>query len=103
MHMLKTGEIRNIDDDEAFHEQQLQGESITQMADNQIIKRAPDKMIDYFENHILLAYRNTIMTINVEKYHTEVEEKGEFAEDKRHNVVDVKIPETDIDVLNLQD
>ena len=30
--------------------------------------RAPDKMIDYLDGHILLAYRNSIVYLNVSKY-----------------------------------
>ena len=33
-----------------------------------IIKRAPDKMIDFLDGHILLAYRNSIMYLDVSEY-----------------------------------
>ena len=38
------------------------------MLGDDIIQRAPDKMIDFLQNNILLAYRDLLIYCNVEKY-----------------------------------
>ena len=43
-------------------------ESVSQIFSKKIIDRAPDKMIDFIDNHILVAYRNTIIYLNVSSY-----------------------------------
>ena len=43
-------------------------ESVNEIFSERIIKRAPDKMIDFLDGHILLAYRNCIMYLDVSDY-----------------------------------
>ena len=38
------------------------------MFKDEIIKRAPDKMIDYLQGYIMVAYRNSIIYLNVSQY-----------------------------------
>ena len=43
-------------------------ESVNEIFSERIIKRAPDKMIDFLDGHILLAYRNSIFYLDVSDY-----------------------------------
>ena len=71
--MIKMGQIWNTHDslaseqDHHDHDGNSHDEgSISEIfKDKPIIERAPDKMIDYFENYILIAFRHTLITINV--------------------------------------
>ena len=42
--------------------------SVNRVFSERIISRAPDKMIDFLDNHILLAYRNLIIYMDVSEY-----------------------------------
>ena len=42
--------------------------SVNSIFSTRIIERAPDKMIDFLDNHILLAYRNLIIYMDVSEY-----------------------------------
>ena len=42
--------------------------SVSQIFKERIIRRAPDKMIEYLQDHILLAYRNSIIYIDLSRY-----------------------------------
>ena len=52
-------------------------------------------MIDYFENYILIAYRNVILTINVRDKNIESEQEEGV------RVVSSKLDEANIKALNL--
>ena len=43
-------------------------QNVSELFAKDIIKRAPDKMIDIIDNHILLAYRNSIIYLDVSQY-----------------------------------
>ena len=60
----KTKESMNkVSSSEAFPRQ-----NVSELFGKDIIKRAPDKMIDIIDNHILLAYRNSIIYLDVSQY-----------------------------------
>ena len=41
------------------------------------IKRGPDKMIDYFDNFVILAYRDTIIYLDVSEAKIEIQEQSD--------------------------
>lgn len=57
------------------------------MFSEQIIKRAPDKMIDYKKGHILLAFRSTIVQLNVSAY---VDDKSQGEPNAKDGAVELR-------------
>ena len=60
----KTKESMNKVSSSEVHPRQ----NVSELFGKDIIKRAPDKMIDIIDNHILLAYRNSIIYLDVSQY-----------------------------------
>ena len=56
----KKGGMNKVTTCEVFARQ-----NVNELFGKDIIKRAPDKMIDIIDNHILLAYRNSIIYLDV--------------------------------------
>ena len=71
---------------------------MSQIFKDQLIVRAPDKMIDYFCNFILIAYRNLIVAINV----TDLKIDGAGAVESSDKVIETAIEEGSITYLDLQ-
>ena len=69
--------------------------SVTEIFKNQLIRRSPDKMIDYMCGFILLAYRNRIIYLDVRKYQID-------SEDSRPDLVEATIQDEDYDFLELK-
>ena len=67
------------------------------MLGHKLIVRAPDKMIAYYKNLIILAFRNFIIYVNVK------EQKFDDEYDKRewNEVTRVEVKEADFDYLDL--
>ena len=51
-----------------FEDSMQEMQSVSQILKNRIIKRAPDKMIDYLDGYILISYRNHIVYMDVCEY-----------------------------------
>ena len=96
IHMLKMGEIH--DENGAATVQNSGQESVSQIFKHQLIVRAPDKMIDYFCDFILIAYRNLIVAINV----TDLKIDGAGAVESSDKVIETAIEEGSITYLDLQ-
>lgn len=67
------------------------------MLGHKLIVRAPDKMIAYYHNLIILAFRNFIIYVNVK------EQKFDDEHDKKewNEVTRVEVKEADFDYLDL--
>ena len=67
------------------------------MLGQKLITRAPDKMIAYYDNLIILAFRNFILYVNVK------EQKFDDEHDKKewNEVTRVEVKEADFDYLDL--
>ena len=71
------------------------GESVYEIFRDNLIVRAPDKMIDYFDGYIMLAFRNVIFYVRVD---------GDRIDqtDKSTDIIEIKIEDRDrIRQLNL--
>ena len=72
--MQALGEFRSIYDTNKLRQSALDRarsdtyQSVGQIFSEEIIERSPDKMIDFLDNHILLAYRNSIIYMDVSSY-----------------------------------
>ena len=72
--MQALGEFRSMYDTNKLKQSALdrarsvKDQSVGQIFGEAIIERAPDKMIDFLDNHILLAYRNSIIYMDVSSY-----------------------------------
>ena len=64
-------------DDEDKYDGQTSTQSVSQIYQDSLIKRAPDKMIDYVQGFILLAYRNSIIYLNVQKFTSQESEEDD--------------------------
>ena len=42
--------------------------SVSQIFEGELVDRAPDKMIDFLQGHVLLAYRNSIVYLDVSNF-----------------------------------
>ena len=69
--------------------------SVTQIFNNQLIRRSPDKMIDFMCGFILLAYRNKIIYLDVRKHNID-------EEDSRPDLVEATIQDEDFDFIELK-
>ena len=64
------------DDDDANH---MFEESVYEIYRDKLIVRAPDKMIDYFDGFIMLAFRSVIFYVKVDGKRIEETDKSEHA------------------------
>jgi len=71
-------EINNLDD----------FPNVSTFFSDKIINRAPDKMIDFLQGNILLAYRNLIISADVSEY-----VRDEPSNSENSNVVHIKLGE----------
>ena len=71
-------EINNLDD----------FSNVSTFFSDKIINRAPDKMIDFLQGNILLAYRNLIISADVSEY-----VRDEPLNSENSNVVHIKLGE----------
>ena len=66
--MRALGEVRDDDDGGGFHNADknldFQTPSVTELFNNELITRAPDKMIGFYHDFIILAFRNFIIYVN---------------------------------------
>ena len=67
------------------------------MFEHKLIARAPDKMIAYYENLIILAFRNFILYVNVKEQKID-DDHGQTEWDE---VTRVEVNEADFDYLDL--
>ena len=58
------------------------------MFKNKIIMRGPDKMMDYIENYILIAYRYMIITIALHDAHVDGESPIDISDRIVEKVID---------------
>ena len=68
--MKELGEVRDEgndseDDYVEAEDKQLNGESVSMFFKEQIIKRAPDKMVHYLDGNILIAFRNKLIYVDL--------------------------------------
>ena len=68
--MRALGEVRHdlFDDEDDYDEvedKQLDGKSVSNLFKDKIIKRAPDKMLHYLDGSILIAFRNTLIHVDL--------------------------------------
>ena len=68
--MKDLGEVRHelFDDEDDYDEvldMQRNGESVSTLFKDKIIKRAPDKMLHYLGGSILIAFRNTLIHVDL--------------------------------------
>ena len=61
------------------------------MLGDDIIQRAPDKMIDFLQNNILLAYRDLLIYCNVEKYNIQDPSNAPKNTSEDSHFIDVEI------------
>ena len=64
----------NVESDDDMFE-----ESVYEIYGDKLIVRAPDKMIDYFDGFIMLAFRNVIFYVKVDGKRIEETDKSEIA------------------------
>ena len=91
-YMRNLGEFKysDINANEGFSEI-----SVTEcFKESQLITRAPDKMIDYFKDYVLLAYRDIIIYLNVSEANVESYNKSD-------KVISVSIDDSKIRRLDL--
>ena len=77
-------------------------QSVNEFFSNKIIERAPDKMIDFLDNHILLAYRNLIIYMDVSEYglmDNEVPQNVKIGQD--NHFIEIVVPSEKIFQLEL--
>ena len=65
-------------DDSVFH--QFSVTEIFKEKDEQLIERAPDKMIDYFDGFIMLAFRGVVVYVDVTEHKIDKETSHEMIE-----------------------
>ncbi len=64
------------------------------MFSDQIIHRAPDKMINFYQGNILLAYRDLIVYVRVNEYGVDDPSKiPSNVEDRDSNFVHINVPD----------
>ena len=63
--MKDLGEVRHDDDYVEADDMQGNDESVSKFFKHQIIKRAPDKMLHYLDGSILIAFRNTLIHVDL--------------------------------------
>ena len=68
----------------------LPSASISEMFGDEIIDRAPDKMVDFLQGNIMLAYRDLIIYCNVNDYGVEDITKIPAGNDPNYVIVDIK-------------
>ena len=64
----------------------IKKDSISKLFKNKLIERAPNKMIDYFDGYIMLAYRNVLFYLKIDK-----------------NKIDKTEPSNQVEEINAQD
>ena len=77
-------------------------QSVFSLVGDRCVQRAPDKMIDFLQGSILLAYRDTIIYCNVDPYGVEDPEQIQPSTvSTDSNFVEVDISEDKLSYLNL--
>ena len=75
-HMWRTGEYK--DTEFKAENRTIGGPSVSQCFNGrQLINRAPDKMIDFFQDFIILAYRENFLYLNVTQTHIDQRENSD--------------------------
>ena len=73
--------------------------SVSEMHGEEIVVRAPDKMIDFLQNNILLAFRDLLIYCNVEKYHIDDPENAPKNPNEDSHFVDIEIKQDQLTYL----
>ena len=71
------------------------------MFGEEIIQRAPDKMIDMLQGNLMLAYRDLVIYVNVNQYGVEDERLIPRDQDPNYIVIDIK--ENQLQYLDLHE
>ena len=75
---------------------------VNEMFSDQIIRRAPDKMIDFLQGNILLAYRDLMVYVRVSEYGVDDPSKiPSNVEDRESNFVHINVPDDKVSFLDL--
>jgi hypothetical protein len=75
---------------------------VNEMFSDEIIRRTPDKMIDFLEGNILLAYRDLIVYVRVSKYGVDDPSKiPSDGVDRESNFVHINVPDDQLSFLDL--